>query len=186
MVEMSSIKEKIEKLWIDTADAKPENYDFYDKQYGEDWDIPFEQTEEEMENEEFAPMMNYRYPLPDFDQKGHSSDEIKKALSKAGSVTLVEDLKSGEKYLALSGGGMDLSWDIVQAYVNLGFTPPAHFCRRLPRMAGMSLTSGNRNAIMGCRRSLKAQSGWNEQGLKELDETEARLKAERTRRSQEG
>ena len=174
---MVSIKEKIEKLWIDTADAKPEDYDFYEKHYGEDWDIPFERTDEEMENDEFAPMMNYRYPLPEFDRKNHSSEKIKRALSNAGSITLIEDLKSNEKYLALSGGGMDLSWDIVQGYINLGFTPPAHFCRNLPKMAGMKLTKGNEEAILGCRRSLKAQSGWNESGLEKLDDLEKYMRA---------
>jgi len=165
-------REKMEKLWIDTADVKPEDYDFYNMRYGEDWDIPFERTGEEMENEEFMPMMNYRYPIPDFDEKHHSSKEIKRALNEAGSVTLVEDLKSNKKYLALTGGGMDLSWDIVKGYVNLGFAPPAHFCRDLPRMAGMKLTKGNEEAILGCRRSLKAQSGWNERGLEKLDDLE--------------
>ena len=121
--------------------------------------------------------MNYRYPVPDFDRKSHSSSKIKKALDEAGSLTLIEDLKSGEKYLALTGGGMDLSWDINKGYINLGFTPPAHFCRNLPEMAGMRFTKENEEVILGCRRSLEAQSGWNESGLKKLKDLEKALKA---------
>ena len=167
---------KIDELWTNTADVKPEDYDFGEG-YAEAWDIPFEQNDEEMDSDDFFPMMNYRYPLPDFDEKNHSSDKIKKALRRAGSLTLVEDLKSNEKFLALTGGGMDLSWDIVKGYVNLGFAPPAHFCRNLPEMAGMALTEENNEAILGCRRSLKVQSGWNERGLEKLKDLEKTLKA---------
>jgi len=174
---MSKIKEKIEKLWMGTVDVKPEDYNFYEKREGDDWGIPFERTDKEMENDEFFPTMNYRYPVPDLDRKSHSNNKIKKAVDEAGSLTLVEDLKSGEKFLALTGGGMDLSWDIVKGYINLGFTPPVHFCRDLPEMSGMKLSMENEGAILGCRRSLEAQSGWNESGLKKLDDLEKTLRA---------
>ena len=174
---MSNVKEKIEKLWMGTVDVKPEDYDFNEKRQGDEWSIPFERTDEEMENDEFFPMMNYRYPIPDFDRKDYSGRKVKKALDEAGSLTLIEDLESGEKYLALTGGGMDLSWDIVKGYVTLGFTPPAHFCRNLPEMAGMRFTKENEEAILGCRRSLDAQSGWNESGLERLKDLEKTLKA---------
>lgn len=165
-------KVDIDKLWGGTADEKPESYDYYHKSYGEDWDIPFSQTEEEMENEEFAPMMNYFYPIPGFDDKKLGDDEIKGALSDAGSVTLIEKLDSGDKGLALTGGGMDLSWDICAGYINLGFLPPAHLCRNLPRFGGATLTEGNKRVIEGCRRSLNVSTGWNESGLAKLDEIE--------------
>jgi len=171
------LKEKISNLWIDTADVSSEEYNFMDHPYGEDWDIPFSQTDEEMENEEFAPMMNYRYPLPHFDDKKLSDEDIKKALDRAGAVTLITDLKSDEKYLALTGGGMDMSWDIVKGYVNLGFAPPAQFCRNLPSFAGNRLTSENKEAIEGCRKSLSAQKDWNVRGLERLKDLEATMHA---------
>lgn len=170
-----SLKEKIDKLWIDTADVKPENYDF-GQGYAEKWDLAFNRTDEEIANGEFEPMMNYRYPLPDFKEKGLSEEEIKKALNRAGAVTLVEDLESNEKYLALTGAGMDFSWDIVKGYVNLGFAPPAHFCRDLPRFAGDRLTQENKEAILACRKSLEAQSLWNQRGLEKLDDLERTMK----------
>ena len=171
-------KVDIDKLWVDTADEKPESYDYYVKQCGEDWDIPFSQTEEEMENEEFAPMMNFFYPIPNFDDKKLGDDEIKEALSDAGSVTLIEKLDSGDKGLALTGGGMDLSWDICAGYINLGFLPPAHFCRDLPRFGGARLTEKSKQVIEGCRRSLKAEMGWDERGLKRLDDIEKKMREE--------
>lgn len=171
------LKEKIDGLWIDTADVSTEEYNFADHPIGEDWDIPINQTDEEMENGEFDPMMNYRYPLPHFDDKHHSDEDIKKALDRAGAVTLIEDLKTGEKYLALTGGGMDLSWNIVKGYINLGFAPPAHFCRDLPSFAGEKLSVENKEAIEGCRKSLSAQAGWDQRGLQRLDDLEKKMKS---------
>lgn len=170
-----SLKKKIDELWIDTADVKPENYNFMEHPWTEDWDIPFNQTDEEVESETFAPMMNYRFPLPGFDDKNLSDEAIKKAFKNIN-ITLIEDLKTNEKYLALTGGGMDLSWDIVKGYTNLGFAPPAHFCRDLPGMAGMRLTKENKEAILACRKSLTAQSAWNQRGLERLDEQERTMK----------
>lgn len=170
-----SLKKKIDALWIDTADVKPEDYNFGEG-YAEKWDLAISRTDEEIENGEFEPMMNHRYPLPHFNDKNLSDEFIKKALNRAGSVTLIEDLESNEKYLALTGGGMDLSWDIVKGYVNLGFAPPAHFCRDLPRFGGDRLTQENKEAIMACRKSLSAQSGWNQRGLEKLDDLEKTMR----------
>lgn len=167
-------KEKI--LWIDTADATTEDYDFREHLYGEDWDIAFGRTDEEMENEDWVPMMNYRYPLPHFDDKHHSDEDIKKALEHVA-LTVVTDLKSDEKYLALTGGGMDMSWDIVKAYANLGFAPPAHFCRDLPSFAGNRLTKDNKDAIEACRKSLSAQSEWDQRGMERLKDLETTMRA---------
>lgn len=83
------------------------------------------------------PMMNYYYPLPAFD------DDPEEAQGKLAGVcvTLVRltncDFEpDGEGYaLALTGGGMDLSWDICEAYIRLGYAPPLHFSR-LPQFAG--------------------------------------------------
>jgi len=182
---MSTIKEKIENLWADSIDVKPEDYNFGERYEGEIWENPFEKTDEEMENEEFIPMMNYRYPLPDFEERKLSDSKIKKALNKAGAVTVVSDLDKegyrGGSFLALTGGGMDLSWDIVKGYINLGYTPPSHFCRHLPKMAGKILSEENKEAIAGCRRSLDVHKGWLERGITELNEVEKYMMGE-TRR----
>jgi len=168
--------DNLEGLWASAVDAKPQTYDFFEKKWLEDWDVAFAQTDEEIESEEFTPMMNYFYPLPEFEHKHLSDDEIKKALTEAGSVTLIEKLKTGEKGLALTGGGMDLSWDICKGHINLGYLPPAHFCRSLPRMGDMTLTPENKKVISACRKSLEMEETWAKRGLEELDNVEAWLK----------
>lgn len=80
-----------------------------------------------------APVMSYRYPihLERFD--GSASEAAAKLDGLP--LCLIEDIEEGEFYLALTGGGMDLSAEICRAYIALGQRPPVHFCR-VPRMAG--------------------------------------------------
>lgn len=82
------------------------------------------------QTDQFVPMMNYRYPLPDYG--GVPEDDQFKLLDTC--LVLVEF--DGDYFLALAGGGMDLSWEIARAYMLLGYLPPLHFVRDLPRYAG--------------------------------------------------
>lgn len=146
--------------------------------YAERWEIPLSRTEEEEDNEMFVPMMNYYYPLPDFEHSAlgsqlpseyeQTSAEIKARLDLAGSVTLVHFIESDEYALALTGGGMDLRWDICRGYILLGYLPPRQFIN-LPRFAGMDLDAP-KNAIVieACRKSIQVLRGWldtDERGL---------------------
>lgn len=55
--------------------------------------------------------------------------------------------------LALTGGGMDLSWEIAEAFMRLGYLPPLAYCD-LPNMAGMDTgDERHRWVIAGCLRS---------------------------------
>ena len=107
-----------------------------------------------MESEDFVPMMNYCYQLEsDF----KVPDNIKEILNEAGAITLIRKTKEewikGEYFLALSGGGMDLSWDICRAYVLLGYLPPIKFCD-LPKFAGMNFNKiRNKKIIQACKAS---------------------------------
>lgn len=160
-------KECVSQLYVDGSDQQPIHYDYSENHYTEDWDIPFEITEKEHEEDPDAwvPMMNYFYPLPNFKDtkkyKYFDDKKIKKALDRAGNVTLVERLKALERDafgLALTGGGMDFSWDIVKGYVFLGYLPPAHFCRRLPKFADMSIGPDERTAIEACVRTAEVEA----------------------------
>ncbi len=88
--------------------------------------------------ESFWPMMNFRYPIT----LAHGLDPVEAARRidrAAGCVSLVEgeDWRGEAVYsLALTGGGMDLSWNICAAYAAAGNVPPVHFLRDLPHMAG--------------------------------------------------
>jgi hypothetical protein len=91
-------------------------------------------------------MMNYAYPLESLriDMRGTLlGDSVPDSIGAHGFPTTVHEAAhalrglplciierlDGEGYeLALTGGGMDLSWEICEAFVRLGFLPPVHFC----------------------------------------------------------
>lgn len=102
-----------------------------------------------------GPMMNYLYPLPKY---AIQSDKEKKKLDGLP-LCVVHLLETDEWGLALTGGGMDLSWEICEAYMRLGYLPPAHFAR-LPDMAGMKLDTRNKWILAGCTRSVRMQRNW--------------------------
>lgn len=131
-------------------DEKPFDYDYRDHNYPEDWEIAFGRTEEEYEDELWEPMMNYRYRVPEFKRHMKEDKAIKESLDKAGSVTLIRDNTEEEYYLALTGGGMDLSWDICRGYINLGYLPPVHFCN-LPNFASETY---DKTVVDACRKSV--------------------------------
>jgi hypothetical protein len=84
-------------------------------------------------------------------------------------------LRDGQTGLALTGGGMDLSWEICEAFVKLGFYPPAHFAR-LPKMAGRGEDKHDRRIIAKCRESLKIKARWAKNELSRFNEDWPRAK----------
>ena len=156
-------------LYADCVDVKPRNFDFSEG-YGETWNVPLDLTEEEMDNEDSMPMMNYIYPLPDSFaedmEKRFGKDWPKKIKNSLDVTTIVEIGRTGQKYyddseyfMALTGGGMDLSWEICESYMNIGYYPPAHFCN-LPIMAGRGEDKKDKETIAACMKSLELQTGW--------------------------
>jgi len=104
----------------------------------------------ELWHEQESPMMNYIYPLG---QDFRPDDDTYKKLNNMTIVT-VDD----EDYLALTGGGMDMTWQIAETYVNLGYFPPSDYCD-LPGMAGKDYKSKkNQRIIEACKESLDAVS----------------------------
>lgn len=124
-----------------------------------DWTCPKCDEDHESDGAE-GPMMSYYYPLPE-----HGSFSSEDAAKLEGlPLCLVHFEKWGENYdeslpdwaLALTGGGMDLSWQICEAFMRLGYMPPLNFCD-LPRMASMDYDSPrNRWVIDGCKRAAEA------------------------------
>lgn len=106
----------------------------------------FEQEDQNGEDR-WYPGMNFAYPLPD---GVRSTDQWHRAMS---NTTVVEI--EGEPYLALTGGGMDFSWEICEAYLNCGYWPPAHFAGRLPKMSGRGKSEHDQMIINACRVSLQ-------------------------------
>ena len=83
-----------------------------------------------LERPVIEPMMNYYYELPYYE--GDPEEDQLTLYQSSANVVLVRMLNIEEDensfVLALSGGGMDLSWDICHAYILLGYAPPLHFC----------------------------------------------------------
>lgn len=123
-----------------------------------------ETTREVMRDDDApTPMMNYYYPLPHFNQDWGIAQAM--LLRDGGSVCLVE--VGGRAALALTGGGMDLSWDICHAYTLLGYLPPFHFTD-LPRYAGGSGMWGGLETLDACVRTAETLKLWAEQRLRDL------------------
>lgn len=103
-----------------------------------------------------GPMMNYLYPLPG--SRDRDPAELARAIVHL--PLCVVKLEDEDDYaLALTGGGMDLSWQICAAFVACGYWPPLHFCD-LPRMAGRGTSRSDRSLIAKCRESSRIAARW--------------------------
>lgn len=115
----------------------------------------------EEDEDDWMPVMNYLYPLP------HGGVRTTKAWHRVMCCTTVVEV-GGETYLALTGGGMDLSWEICVAYLQCGYLPPAHFARMLPAMASRGASERDQDIVAACSLSLLAEIDSARQGLESL------------------
>ena len=107
-----------------------------------------------------GPMMNYYYPA--------GIDSPEDAARKLADTCLCVVEVDGLTGLALTGGGMDLSWEIVGAFVALGMLPPAHFAH-LPHMANRrTATVDTVTALAACLRSVDVVARRAEQDRRHL------------------
>lgn len=120
-----------------------------------------------------GPMMNYFYPLPSCDDDRHSASEAE--LLADLPLCLVE-FKDDGWALALTGGGMDLSWEICEAFMRLGYLPPLKYCADLPDMAGDTYQR-RAYVLRGAQRSLQIAGLWAKSGAARVKDLRRRLKA---------
>jgi len=99
-----------------------------------------------------GPMMNYYYPV-----KIDDCEEAAKAI--AHLPLCVIEFEDGTTALALTGGGMDLSWEICEAFIAIGYWPPVHFCD-LPEMGGRGKSDKDRQIMEACMESCRILEGW--------------------------
>jgi hypothetical protein len=120
-----------------------------------------------------GPMMNFLYALP----VAPDDDEIVAALADLPLcvITLPNAIEGENTFLALTGGGMDMSWYIVEAYVRLGYLPPVYFS--LPSFAGTSLTEKRQMIIEACKESQRVAARSAEHALARLSDLERDLRA---------
>jgi len=124
-----------------------------------------------------GPMMNFVYSL----EKEVSLDDVTKISANVCMVCFSEDAQDAglpEYGFALTGGGMDMSWDIAGAYVDLGFLPPTTVVSRLPEFAGDTLTERKARIIEAMRQDYRVRARWIEQGIRDLNILEAKLKSD--------
>lgn len=95
-------------------------------------------------SEASGPMMNYWYPI--------SINDCKAVALKLEHLPLcVVEFKGGTTGLALTGGGMNLAWEICEAFMLLGQLPPVHF--ELPAMCGRGVSKRDEWIIAGARKA---------------------------------
>lgn len=120
-----------------------------------------------------GPMMNYSYAC-DVDTDA--------AIELVHLPLCIVRFEDGETCLALTGGGMDLSWQICEAYMRLGFIPPTHYAR-LPMMGGRGSSEGDKRIIEACRESARGTMNYGQSVLNELDRIEQFAREESERRA---
>lgn len=113
-----------------------------------------------------VPMMNYRYPLP---CRPSNLREAQEALIDLP-LTIVEDTENDNWFLALTGGGMNLTWEICEAFMRLGYLPPTYYAADLPEMAGRGESRRDRWIMAGCRAALRQHVKFLQRDLKRFDE----------------
>lgn len=79
-----------------------------------------------------------------------------------------------ETGIALTGGGMDMTWELVEGYMRLGHYPPVLLCN-LPRFSGMTATRTNMHIVAGCRKTLEVLIRRSQETIHTLDRTEQYL-----------
>jgi hypothetical protein len=179
-----------DSLRVDCLLVKPMSYHWGDEENFDKWLVvqPYEESdfvdsdspEDWRENEEktgFAsyesmlsdnePMMSYYYPL-----EGDFDEGDAKKISHTNLCLVGFNYDEGYA-LALTGGGMDFSWDICEAYIQLGFYPPVHF--RLPRFAGMRATDKNLRIVDACTRGREIVITWEKNDIKDLERVREHL-----------
>ena len=116
------------------------------------------------------PMMNYYYPL--YHRDSFDEEDAKKL--KHLPLCIVYFTESEEYGLALTGGGMDFSWAICEAHIQLGYYPPVHF--RLPNMAGKEASPRNLGIVDACIKGREILKLWQDNDIEDLKRTREYLK----------
>lgn len=126
----------------------------------------------------YEPCMSIRWPLPNLHYSPEGAQSILECdVGHLRPGCVIVTLIDGEPFLALAGGGMDCSDQIVAAYIALGYYPPAAL--RLPTFAGSGRTAESRHRwqvlILASRQAQSALAGWCASRIEALDRLERAL-----------
>jgi len=106
--------------------------------------------------ESCRPVSNMLYPAPR-DLLRHQRELL---MTRTPNVTLVQDVETGKDYFGLTGGGMDMNNDLIDAYLLCNALPPAHLA---PVAYAMS-TDAERTAHRKRLRAVEASNAWSARG----------------------
>jgi hypothetical protein len=158
----------VDELSCEAVDVKPIDYDWDGEKFGDEWDfseasrcekcgavlisrgdnkhsdIDSDSDCDGYVSPSEGPMMSCFYPV-DID--------LESAAEKLVDLPLCAVSVNGKTGLALTGGGMDLSWEICEAFMILGMLPPVHF--ELPGISGRGTSEKDKWIIAGCRAALQ-------------------------------
>lgn len=121
--------------------------------HGEDAETPLEQVSRwarvmdrswEGTDRAEGPMMSSYWPVRD-DATDLDEDDLCRMAAKIAHLPLCVVYVDGTVGLALTGGGMDLSWEIAEAFIRIGYYPPTGL-GTLPQMA-MEYTDKHRAIV---------------------------------------
>jgi hypothetical protein len=104
------------------------------------------------------PIQSRMWHLPHFDIPDNWRDCLV-------STTVVEI--DGNHYLALTGCGMNLSWEIAESFIRLGYRPPAGL--RLATICGRGHSEQDQAIAEICRESKRILMRWMESGIEDID-----------------
>jgi hypothetical protein len=108
------------------------------------------------------PMMNFKYPL----ELDSFDDEKILEVLKRTNCTVIEDEDTGEWFLSLTGGGMDLSQDIALAYHILEKWIPFDLCVSVCTQPGLSIGGKDWGVLKAAmQESLERMKGQAERAL---------------------
>ena len=183
----------------------PQEYDWSAHEYGKDWEYweavdcgecdkilivtsPGEDQHKYLDYESDCrgyvnsngPMMNYYYPLP---YEVRNPERAAKLIADLPLV-VVHLMKDEVWALALTGGGMDFSWQICEAFTRLGYLPPIHFAD----IEDMSepWTQRTRYILSACERSLAVVRDRSKRGVQRVRELRKRMKERHGERKARG
>lgn len=157
-----------ERGWVHSVSLDPdliEAYESEDEAIGaseDGYDHDAEPDDDYRSGDSDGPMMNFWIPV-------HITD-TQAAAKKIADLPLCVVTVGEETGLALTGGGMDLSWEICDAFVAIGHYPPFHYAGDLPRMA--EVWNDRKELVAAvCRKSCEIMGQWAARGVERVDET---------------
>jgi len=116
------------------------------------------------------PMMNYAYPL----YCDPSEEDILKVVQQT-CLTVMENNDTGEFFLVLCGGGMDLSQDIGLAYLLTDKRIPFALAMAICTQPNMTINGKEfRRVMRACKEEIESEMHW---GKERLEKTEKAIKA---------